>query len=176
MRKRNKLFIALIAIFTLTLLFFISILSIKHSGRLREKKISKDISNIIWQFGRKDGSIISNKLILSRNGRINGSDSYNETYWQIDSDKLVFLNGNKQKTTEFDIIEKKDGIWKLEGEFLYNASIIHSLIEVERNDLKLFYFIIALLLFIVFCLSLKLNFKIKFYKPIVSCIFLFLFV
>ncbi|HPO48925.1 MAG TPA: hypothetical protein PLO89_01240 [Spirochaetota bacterium] len=173
MRKRNKLFIALIAIFTLTLLFFISILSIKHSGRLREKKISKDISNIIWQFGRKDGSIISNKLILSRNGRINGSDSYNETYWQIDSDKLVFLNGNKQKTTEFDIIEKKYGIWKLEGEFLYNASIIHSLIEVERNDLKLFYFIIALLLFIVFCLSLKLNFKIKFYKPILSCIFLF---
>lgn len=93
----------------------------------------EEITKIIWDFGRIDGSYIGQIQLLS-NGRIEGINSSNEFYWSLDKNGLVFYDDNRQPTTEFNSLSKENDQWLFVGQFLLTRDVIHTLKEVGLED------------------------------------------
>ncbi|HPY86597.1 MAG TPA: hypothetical protein PLG34_01270 [Spirochaetota bacterium] len=130
-------------ILAIVLLSFISLKLLNNFITAKEETPIKNLSTINWTFGRTDGSIISEKIIFKRDGKIKYSPSYNEVFWKIENGALTLMNGAKQATTVFDKIYKKDGFWVMEGKFLFDKNITHKIIETERSDKKFYFLIIT---------------------------------
>ena len=77
-----------------------------------------DLTSITWQFGRGDGSVISNNMHLVPDGTISGYSNPNERRWCIKGDELVFYNENGQAATRFNQFRKENGYWVIRGPFI----------------------------------------------------------
>jgi tetratricopeptide (TPR) repeat protein len=93
----------------------------------------EEITRIIWDFGRIDGSYIG-QIQLLPNGKIEGINSSNEFYWSLEENGLVFYDDNRQPTTEFNSLSKENDQWLLVGQFLLTRDVIHTLKEVGLED------------------------------------------
>jgi hypothetical protein len=90
---------------------------------LRNKILNKK-----FIFGRKNLDIISESITLTEIGRIAGSKNPNESFWDIEKNKLTFRDINYYLTTIFD--EIKDGYF--EGRYVNNFGVIHYLKEIKK--------------------------------------------
>jgi DUF1680 family protein len=93
----------------------------------------------VWQFGRLDGYVIATRLRLLQDKRIVGtSPTPNEDRWQFEGDTLVFYkvvsDGNNTRlvpSTRFTRVMSVNGRMVLQGEFLFDRSITHVLMEMD---------------------------------------------
>lgn len=98
-------------------------------------KISlQELTSIIWQFGRGDGSIIAN-IQLRPNGTIGGYSHPNESRWAFENDELLFIGTNGRPTTRYNAFYKENNRWIISGPFQL-ANIMHILKEVGRTRAK----------------------------------------
>lgn len=102
----------------------------------KEKRPYDNIQTIVWKFGRADGSVISEKIRLQKDGKIIGYQSANEKTWGKKNGVIVFYNANKVITTKFEYYKKFKGGWFLSGTFLLDSGITHTLKEVERSNVN----------------------------------------
>lgn len=103
----------------------------------KEKRPYDNIQTIVWKFGRADGSVISEKIRLQKDGKIIGYQSANEKTWGKKNGVIVFYNSDKVITTKFEYYKKIKGVWYLSGTFLLDSNITHTLKEVERSNVNL---------------------------------------
>lgn len=61
-----------------------------------------ELINIPLRFSTNN-KVLSDDLILSSDGTIQGYDHSNERYWNFNEDKINFLNSNNEVTTEFSV-------------------------------------------------------------------------
>ena len=87
----------------------------------------------VWQFGRADGSIITERLLLLEDGRILGSGSPNETRWDTEGGTLVFYAQDGRPSTRFTWSSLENGQRVLRGAFLFDRSITHVLQERDAT-------------------------------------------
>lgn len=98
-------------------------------------KISlQELTSIIWQFGRGDGSIIAN-IQLRPDGTIGGYSHPNESRWAFENDELLFIGTNGRPTTRYNAFYKENDRWIISGPFQL-ANIMHILKEVGRTRAK----------------------------------------
>ncbi len=91
-----------------------------------------NLTSATWQFGRTNGSVISNQMRLMPNGVITGYQHPNESRWGIESKTLVFYHRSGRVTTRFTSCRKVNGVTILSGTFLPNPGITHVLKEVGK--------------------------------------------
>lgn len=143
MKKKNRAFLLLAFASLSASLIIFGIVGVFRASFSNAASPFQNINKINWAFSRTDGSLISGKIIFNRNGKIKYSPSYNEVFWKIENDSLTLMNGAKQPATVFDKIYKKDGLWVMEGKFLFDKNITHKIIETERSDKKFYFILIA---------------------------------
>lgn len=174
-KKKIKLLFAF-GFFTAFFFLIFGITGLIIASQSNDKFPLDNIQNITWTFGRADGSIISEKMKFAKNSRLKYFSSYNEVFWEVADKNLILTNGNRQPTTVFDNIYKNDGVWVMEGKFLLDTKIVHTLTETERDNKKLYYIFIALSIIVSSAMFylLRLNFSAK-VNIFLQVIFLFLF-
>ena len=60
-----------------------------------------DLAGRTFAFFRIDETLLAPRLHLQANGLVEGSPDQNETYWEFQDGKLVFLNAGRRPTTRF---------------------------------------------------------------------------
>ncbi|MBI4776311.1 MAG: hypothetical protein HY788_19380 [Deltaproteobacteria bacterium] len=102
---------------------------------LREKgktqKVQIDVTLLVWQFGRGDGSIIADRIRLLPDGRIEGYSHPNESRWGLEGDTVVFYHRNGSPTCRFTSAGEETGMAVLRGPFLPDPRITHVLRETR---------------------------------------------
>lgn len=66
-------------------------------------------------------------LKLKLNGVITGIDSYNEAFWRVKGENIVFLTENFETSSIFDVFKSDSHI---KGRFLYENNVFHSIIPL----------------------------------------------
>jgi hypothetical protein len=92
----------------------------------------EELTSIVWQFGRSDGSKIG-KMRLLEDGSFSGYSHRNENSWAIVGDELLFYNEKGDVSTRFSTFEQHDGKWVISGPFLLAGSITHVLEQISDN-------------------------------------------
>ncbi len=83
-----------------------------------------------WRFGRADGSIIADSIILLPDGGIDGYSNPNEAAWRVDGQDIVFVGEDGAITTRFTDLESvlaNDNRPILSGAFIPAPQITHTL-------------------------------------------------
>ncbi len=91
----------------------------------------EELTRMIWQFGRGDGSVIAQRIRLLPDGRIEGYYHQNESRWGIEGDTIVFYHSSGKPATRFNSFRQEGGRWVISGPFLLSDNIIHVLKEVR---------------------------------------------
>ena len=92
------------------------------------------LTDRVWQFGRRDGSVIANSIRLRPGGKIEGYSHYNESRWGLEGNTLVFYDGGGKPTCRFTTVRTVDGRIVLSGPFLPNTRITHVLREIASQQ------------------------------------------
>ena len=92
--------------------------------------VSVDVTRMIWQFGRGDGSIISSRVRLRPDGRIEGYSHPNESRWGFQNGTVIFYHQSGQPSCRFSETRQMDGRLVLSGPFLSRPDITHVLIAL----------------------------------------------
>jgi DUF1680 family protein len=87
----------------------------------------------VWQFGRADGWVITERLLLQVDGRIVGHTHANEVRWDTDGGRLVFYAQDGRASTRFNWVSRENGQRVLRGTFLFDRSITHVLEELDTS-------------------------------------------
>ncbi len=154
MKRGNRKDIILITLNII--LIVVSVIGIRFYKNIPIRINEKNITKTKFIFGRDDGSIISTNVFLLKNGRIRGIIGNNEFYWTYKNSNIIFLDKNKNKTT---IFNEKNSI--LEGKFLLDDRIVHTLTPVRSDNIFLyiiilmFFFFINLLVFKICQINIK---------------------
>ena len=102
--------------------------------------ISKEeLTSITWQFGRGDGSLISNNMHLNPDGTISGYSHPNEHRWGVEGNEILFYREDNQVATRFNTFETVGGKWVIQGPFMFPTSYnpIHVLKQLSSIDLPI---------------------------------------
>jgi hypothetical protein len=85
-----------------------------------------------WQFGRGDGSVISQQIRLVRGGEITPRLNRNEHAWRVHAGALEFTNPEGAVTCRFDTVSVAErGAMTLQGQFRLKSGVTHVLREVR---------------------------------------------
>ena len=76
-----------------------------------------------WVFSHVDGEIVSERLTLGDDGRIEGYSHFNETSWRVEDGVLVFVALDGRVSTRFDRSSRQGETVVLEGDFLRDPSL-----------------------------------------------------
>jgi hypothetical protein len=87
----------------------------------------------LWQFGRADGWLIAERLLLASDGRIVGHNHSNEFRWDTEGGTLVFYAQDGRPSTRFNWVSRENGQRILRGVFLFDRSITHVLEELDLS-------------------------------------------
>ncbi len=105
---------------------------VKQSGIISEE----ELTNTKWDFGRIDGSLISQFRLLPK-GKIKGYSHGNEASWDLVDGTLTFYNKKGKPSTCFTSCLKDNGKYFLTGRFLLsNQEIFHVLLSPGAFELK----------------------------------------
>ncbi len=103
------------------------------SGGTTTGLTAERLVNRRFQFGWRTvrGAGVNGVATLQADGSIAGIASANEANWRMDErGGLLFLSRDGRITTRFDQVEVRDGQLSLSGEFLLNAEVRHTLLEI----------------------------------------------
>jgi len=81
----------------------------------------EELTSITWQFGRDDGSVISNNMYLNPDGTISGYYHPNEHRWEVKGNDLLFYHEDGRIATRFTTFKTENGKWVIQGPFLLPA-------------------------------------------------------
>ncbi|MGW4687952.1 beta-L-arabinofuranosidase domain-containing protein [Streptomyces sp. NPDC004244] len=100
-----------------------------------------EVEGLVFQFGRKDGSIIAQQIRLLADGTIQGHTHPNEARWGRENGALTFFASDGRASTRFVWDARENGRVVLRGRFEFDDRIVHELREVALSaEEKLFQF------------------------------------
>ncbi|MFH0945692.1 MAG: PKD domain-containing protein, partial [Planctomycetota bacterium] len=77
---------------------------------------------------------VNGTLVLCANGRIEGINSPNETFWEVDEEgRLLFKHEDGRVSTTYDEFSVRDGKYYFDGRFHFREGITHHLEEVAEQ-------------------------------------------
>lgn len=93
-----------------------------------------DVRSRAFCFGRMDGSVVAQTLILQEDGSFGAYRHHNENSWAVENGCLVFKDIDGTVTTRFEMHSWHDGGHSFSGPFLpHGPDIWHTLTEIPTN-------------------------------------------
>jgi hypothetical protein len=86
-----------------------------------------------WQFRRADGTILLPVVRMLPSGGFDVPTNPNEHRWTMESGNLVFYAANGAASTRFTHVTMKNGRTQWSGQFLFDGSITHEIVEIDPD-------------------------------------------
>src|SRR5262249_54058819 len=103
------------------------------SKRHNLSEVDLTITGKVWQFRRSDGTILLPVMRMLPGGGFDVPTNPNEHRWAMEGGNLVFYAANGAPSTRFTHITMKNGRTQWSGQFLFDGSITHEIVDINPD-------------------------------------------